>query len=121
MTSRRDPRDHVIALACATMSDFVDYERTDRPSTAQPPPVHIPGAVSVHDILIERIRERAQFGLRKYGTPLQVDNGRDPLCDALEELIDACAYLCQEIERRERSARVVEAALDAAMAPTRAG
>jgi hypothetical protein len=82
------------------MGATADFDRTDRPSTAQPPPVHVPGAASVHDILIAHVQERKDFGLRKYGTPLQVDNGRDPLKDALEEILDVAVYLVQEIERR---------------------
>lgn len=84
------------------MGETADFHRTDRPSTAQPPPVHVPGAASVHDILIEHIKERKAFGLRKYGTPLQVDNGRDPLADALEEILDVAVYLIQEMELRQR-------------------
>jgi hypothetical protein len=84
------------------MGDTTDFDRTDRPATAQPAPVHVPGEPSVHDLLIGHIRERAAFGLRKYGTPLQVGNGRDPLADALEELLDAAAYVCQAIAQRDR-------------------
>jgi hypothetical protein len=83
------------------MGDTADFDRTDRPTTAQPPPVHVPGAASVHDILIDRIRERAAFGLRKYGTPLQLFNQRDALADALEEVLDAAVYLVQAIAERD--------------------
>jgi hypothetical protein len=86
------------------MSDVVDYERTDRPWTAQPPPVHVPGAVSVHDLVIADVTGRKNFGFRKHGTLLQVDNGRDSLQDTYEEILDAACYLRQEIERRKRRA-----------------
>lgn len=38
---------------------------------------------------------RAQAGQQTYGTPLQTHNGRDPLWDALEELVDALQYTVQ--------------------------
>ena len=86
------------------MGDVVDYARPDRPSTAQPPPEHVPGAASVHDLviedaetryaeLVELLRERKAFGLRKYDTILQVeDPKRDPIMDLIEELGDAVVY-----------------------------
>lgn len=36
----------------------------------------------------------------KYGTPLQANNGRNPLIDAYQEALDLCVYLRQEIEER---------------------
>lgn len=90
------------AATLPAMGETADFHRIDRPSTAQPPPVHVPGAASVHDLLIKYIKERKAFGLRKYGTPLQVDNGRDPLADALEEILDVAVYLIQEMELRQR-------------------
>jgi hypothetical protein len=81
-----------------------DFDRDDRPSTAQPPPVFVPGGESVHSLVIAELRavgtplgemlaERRAFGLRKYGQPLQVeDPARDPAQDLLEELGDALVY-----------------------------
>lgn len=89
------------------MGDRVDTDRVDRPWTAQPAPVPVPNGMVVHDVaaaLLEEfghtdiardVRERGEYGARKYGTPLQVDNGRDPLADAYEEALDAFAYLAQ--------------------------
>ena len=34
-------------------------------------------------LLIEKLQQRREFGLRKYGTPLQAFNGRSALEDAL--------------------------------------
>jgi hypothetical protein len=45
--------------------------------------------------LIELCKERRAFGIAKYGTPLQYDNGRDPVNDAMQELLDLIAYLTQ--------------------------
>lgn len=93
------------------MGDTTDYDHPARPSTAQPPPVHVPGAASVHDLVIEDLswrghsrlgrcraltrllRERKKFGLAKYGTVLQVEDPvRAPEQDLLEELGDAVVY-----------------------------
>jgi hypothetical protein len=56
---------------------------------------------SVHDLVIQDIEDRKQFGLKKYGTPLQAGNGRRGLIDLYQELIDACCYcrlLIEEIQ-----------------------
>jgi hypothetical protein len=80
------------------MSDTTDYELENRPSTAQPPPVHVPGGASIHDLVIAELdgrapelaallEERKRFGLEKYETVLQVeDPKRDPRMDLLEEV-----------------------------------
>jgi hypothetical protein len=47
--------------------------------------------------LIPHIEDRRQFGLEKYGTLLQVGNGRDALKDAFQEALDAIVYLKQAI------------------------
>lgn len=69
----------------------------------EPDPVPT-NAPSAHDLLIERIRARKAFGQAKYGTVLQFDNGRDHLQDMLDEMIDACAYVTNEITAREQRA-----------------
>jgi hypothetical protein len=38
---------------------------------------------------------RNAFGIAKYGTPLQADNGRRPLVDAYQEALDLAVYLRQ--------------------------
>lgn len=43
------------------------------------------------------IRERDRIGRQKYKTPLQPFNGRDPLVDTFQELLDALVYLTQAI------------------------
>lgn len=55
---------------------------------------------SMHDLVIEDMKERRHFGLIKYGTVLQTDNGRDPLIDAYQEALDLVVYLRQAIEER---------------------
>jgi hypothetical protein len=83
------------------MGDQTDYERTDRPDTAQPPPVARPELASIHDLVIEDLAGRKDYGYRKYRTILTAGNGRDPLLDAYEESLDLCVYLRQAIEERK--------------------
>lgn len=55
----------------------------------------------VQSQVIEDIKERREVGIKRYGTPLQPNNGRDALQDAYEEAIDLCMYLKQMIIERE--------------------
>ena len=43
--------------------------------------------------LLALYRARREQGIERYGVPLQADNGRDHLTDALQEVVDARAYL----------------------------
>ena len=45
--------------------------------------------------LLAAMRERRELGIQRYGKPLQYENGRDPLTDAAQELLDAAVYLRQ--------------------------
>lgn len=55
----------------------------------------------MHDLVIADFQERKSFGLRKYGTILTAHNGRDPIKDLYEELMDALVYLRQIMAERE--------------------
>lgn len=55
---------------------------------------------AVWDLVMEDFRARDTEGRRKYGTPLQPNNGRDPLVDAYQEALDLVVYLRQEIHER---------------------
>lgn len=68
------------------MSDIRDPDRD------QVAPIHNTGP-SCHDLVIEDLKERKAFGLKKYKTELQPFNGRSFLQDAYEEALDLCAYL----------------------------
>ena len=59
-----------------------------------------PGKVDIPPLVIADIQARRDFGIKKYGTPLQSHNGRDPLVDAYQEALDLCMYLRQAIEER---------------------
>lgn len=51
-------------------------------------------------VLADDMRARDEFGRHKYGTPLQVENGRDAATDAYQEALDLCAYIRQRVEQR---------------------
>jgi hypothetical protein len=75
----------------------------------------------VWDVVMGWMRDRDQFGRRKYPTSngLQPFNGRDALWDAIEEQLDHVAYLAQEwLERREAAA--LAAGVEAELAEARA-
>lgn len=48
------------------------------------------------------MQARHDFGRAKYGVGLQVENGRDPLRDALDEALDLCVYTRQQYEKTGR-------------------
>ena len=66
----------------------------------QPDPVSGTGDVwaavidrTTDERLLALYRARREQGIERYGVPLQADNGRDHLTDALQEVVDARAYL----------------------------
>lgn len=69
------------------------------PLNPQPPPTPAAGDVwadlipTLPEILQPYAAERRAQGIERYGTPLQVDNGRDALADAFQEDLDRIAYL----------------------------
>jgi hypothetical protein len=68
-------------------------------SFPEPPPLKN-GQVPVWSMVIKDMCDRHASGVAKYGTPLQANNGRDPLIDAYQEALDLCVYLRQEVEQR---------------------
>ena len=46
----------------------------------------------------ELLKARKAFGLAKYGTPLYTYNGRDALCDSIQEVSGLLVYLVQLYE-----------------------
>lgn len=82
----------------------------DRPQvnlSVEPEPPPVPGkgdlwAEAIEELqavkgfppeIIQLMQARRSFGIRRYGTPLQADNGRDHLNDALQEALDLFIYL----------------------------
>lgn len=63
-------------------------------------PMPTPGRARVFDALIADLRAREHKGIETYKTTLMTFNGRDPLQDLEEELLDALIY-CRQL-RMER-------------------
>lgn len=55
----------------------------------------------IASLLHEDIEARARLGERKYGERLKAFNGRDPLLDAYQEVLDLAFYLRQLLVERE--------------------
>ena len=54
--------------------------------------------------IISLIEERLEKGKREYKQEVDVNDGRDWMNEALEELLDACVYLSAQIKKvKERS------------------
>jgi len=51
--------------------------------------------------VIEDIEARREVGIKRYGTALQPNNGRDALLDAYEEALDLTMYLKQALVERQ--------------------
>lgn len=74
--------------------DMIDVGVIDVKQMTPPVPneeQHVANQV-MHDL-----HKRKVFGIKKYGTPLQPNNGRDALQDAYEEALDLCCYLKQKL------------------------
>lgn len=83
----------------------------------EPEPKKVEGP-SMHDLVIEDMARRKEFGLVKYGTILQAGNGRNALQDAYEEVLDLAVYLRQRIaedRNRERERAAKKPVLDPAI------
>jgi hypothetical protein len=57
-------------------------------------------------------KARDDFGVKKYGSRIQPFNGRNPITDALQELLDAFVYFEQIIFESEYKDTIVKAAED---------
>lgn len=77
------------------------------PATDQPLPIPT-DEISVHDLVVEDVKQRKALGLRKYKSLLQASNGRDHLLDAYEEALDLAIYLRAELDRRAVMANAVQ-------------
>lgn len=64
------------------------------------------GGQAVWPLVVADMEERNRLGTEKYGKPLQIGNGRVPLVDAYQEILDLAVYLRQQIaEENDRKAR----------------
>ena len=73
------------------MSDYVKEQAPPKPSEGD-----------CWRLVIADMEARRQHGIEKYGQPVQPYNGRDPLIDLYQELLDACVYIRQAIEERNK-------------------
>lgn len=69
-------------------------------SEPEPDPVPNDGP-AVWGLVLADMQERDALGRQRYGTPLQPHNGRKPLRDLYQELLDAVLYARQELYERE--------------------
>lgn len=79
------------------MSDVRDPDRDQVAPTPNDGP-------SCHDLVIADMEERKQFGLRKYNSLLQPNNGRSFTQDAYEEVLDLAVYLRGKLEEERQQA-----------------
>lgn len=104
---QRSP-DGVTTTVTVNPDEVTCQGRTPRPGD-QPMPIPNDGP-GMHDLLVAELRAgsydvgllvaddleaRAAVGVERYGTKLQAGNGRDPVRDLYEELLDAMAYARQ--------------------------
>jgi hypothetical protein len=74
-------------------------ERKNRVGDSQQLPIPN-NSTDIQSMVIEDINTRRQLGIRRYGTALQANNGRDALLDAYEEALDLTMYLKQALVER---------------------
>ena len=70
----------------------------------EPPPAG--EGTPITDLVIADLVERKEFGTAKYGEPLMAFNGRDPLVDLYQELIDAVMYVRQYMTEDQGKAMI---------------
>lgn len=91
-----------IQMAQVEAAENAVVERLRRKGLLEPePPPSANASPAIWDLVIADMRERDANGLRKYGTRLQANNGRDALVDAYQEALDLAVYLRQAIAERE--------------------
>ena len=56
---------------------------------------------TIWDHVVDDMKARDQFGFRKYGRHLELNDGRDTLRDAYEEALDLAVYLKKAIMERD--------------------
>lgn len=87
----------------ATGSSFGMPVEVINAAARQPAPLPADGP-DIADLVTADIAARKAEGIRRYGTPLRANNGRDALLDAYQEALDQAVYLRQAIEERGKPA-----------------
>lgn len=80
-------------------------EHGNRPLVTEQRPPTATSGIAVWDLVIADMQARDRLGRERYGTPLQLFNGRDALVDAYQEALDLVVYLRQAIEERDEMRR----------------
>lgn len=78
-----------------------DLDKTVVMQWGEPTPSTSDGPI-MHDLVAADIQSRSEFGRNKYGVNLRAFNGRDPLKDAYEEVLDLAVYLRQLMYERDK-------------------
>lgn len=109
------------------MSDVADYTIQPQPEPSDTPGMHdlviaditqawaatpsLVGSDEEKGILgvIEELEARKEFGLNKYGTLLQANNGRNAVRDALDEALDLAVYVKQIVTEAKLSLKAMAA------------
>lgn len=82
--------------------EYLQYLTQESHNEKEPPPTI--GRIDVTKEVLKDIAERSKMGQVKYGTPLMTHNGRKPLIDAYQEVLDLAVYLKQELLERSENA-----------------
>lgn len=83
------------------MSDVAKFgENSGDTDSTQPKPEPSINSMSVTDAVVEDLKQRRDHGRKKYGVELLTYNGRDPVLDAYQEVLDAAVYLKQILMER---------------------
>jgi len=77
-----------------------DYDALFDPTKGEPQPIPGKGR-SVIDEVIKDLEARRQVGIVKYGETLKTNNGRNPLMDAYQEVLDLANYIKQCLMEQE--------------------
>lgn len=81
-----------ILILCSSHADGGPRKKIED----QPPPR--PASGDMWELVIDDMKQRRLVGIERYGTPLQMHNGRNALIDAYQEVLDLAVYLRQKIE-----------------------
>lgn len=87
-----------IVTQATKLQTILDDLGVGRPKTEpedQPMPIISDTEPFIHDRVAVDVAARGELGRKRYGTKLQAFNGRKPLQDAYEELLDAACYTLQ--------------------------
>ena len=93
-----------VACRCVGFESVPGYAGWPEPAKNMSAPEPAPKAnahPAVWSLVQADMRQRDEFGRAKYKTPLQPHNGRDPLTDLYQELLDAAVYCRQAIYERD--------------------